>query len=384
MSHKFSISPAIWIIIIVSILIGGYFYWFFTYFDKVIEEVDIGATKEARSNPFFAAQQFLHRTGKTASTQKNFSVLEGDLDSFGTLIIQSSRVGLSKNKISHLKDWLENGGHLVLLATELYDDELETSRDRLLDELGVRLYENPEDYWSQDNEEQYSKLTFEDTDVVTTVNFEQGFYLQDTEGKSTFIGGNEYLDLFAQYSFSEGMITIVTDMDIWKNYSIDEHDHAMFLHQLVGGAQDVLFLYNTVQPSIWIIMKDLIPMVIISFAIFILVVLFSVSWRKGRPRADDLHTQREIMQHLEAAGEFNYRNNSGEALLNSLMTSLENRLRKSIHQYSRLEDTDKIKKLSQLVNLNKDEVSLLWQPIERTQEDFLLRVSLVQKIKRLL
>jgi len=383
-TYKISISPITWGTITVALIIGIYSYWFYTHFDKVIEEVDVGTSKEARKNPFFAAQKFLEKTGRVASSQKNFSVLDGELKTQDTLIIESTRVGLTETKRERIKTWLSSGGHLILLATELYDDDLGTSRDVFLDELGVRLYQNPQEAWEYQKEERLTSITFEGTEAITSVDFNQNYYLQDASGNATFIGGNDYSDLFAQYELGEGMITVVVDMNIWKNFAIDELDHAMFLYQLVGTAENIWFLYNTVQPSLWSIMRELIPMVLISFFVIIGVMLFSASWRKGAPKRDDQRIQREIMQHIEAAGEFDYRNDSGRTLLSNLMESMESRLRKSIHQYTKLDDTTKVIKLSHLVGLNKEQLSLLWEQPEYNEDDFLKRVILIQKIKRLL
>ncbi len=382
MNSKFSISPATWVIIIVACVIGGYSYWFYTHFDRVQIEVNKGASKEARANPFFAAIKLIEKTGRSADSQKNYSILDGAIDEVDTLIIESTRVGLSETKRNQIKEWLQQGGHLIALATERYDDQLSTSRDLLLDELGVRLYQNPEYSWSYTDDEQLTRVTFEGTDSETVIDFRLTNYLQDSRGEATFIGGSDYADSFAQYRFDDGMITVVTDMSIWKNSRIVNHDHAMFLHQLIGTGQNVMFLYNTVQPSLWSSMQDLIPKVVISFLVLLVLLLFSASWRKGAPKQDDRRIRRELMQHIEAAGEFNYRNDAGATLLNDLNNSLETRLRKSIHQYSSLSDQKKLEKLSQLVNIKKQQLAILWQPLEHTQDDFLLRVALIQKIKR--
>lgn len=382
MKNKFLISPAAWVTIFCAIAIGGYLYWFYTHFDKVINEVDRGAIKEARANPFYAAEKFLETVGKKAESQRNYSILDENLQPYDTLIIESSRVGLSEDKRQRIKDWISSGGHLVALATEMYDYDLGTSRDIFLDELGLRLYENYDYGWNYETDSHLTRVTFTDTDVATTISFGNQYYLQDDSGEATFIGGNEYSDLFAQYKLDDGMITIVTDMDIWKNYSIDEHDHAMFLYQLVGGAENVWFLYNTVQPSLLSVISDLIPMVIISFVILILVILFSASWRKGTPKSDELRIQREIMQHIEAAGEFSYRNDEGQTLLSEIMKSLESKLKKSIYQYSRISDEEKIAKLSQLSGKSKNELLVLWQDEEQNQDSFIRKVLLIKELQK--
>jgi len=382
MKNNFRISPATWVTIFSALAIGGYLYWFYTHFDKVIKEVDRGAIQEARANPFYAAEKFLETVGKKAESQKNYSILDEDLQPYDALIIESTRVGLTESKRQRINDWISSGGHLIVLATEFYDYDLGTSRDVFLDELGVRLYENYDYGWGEQTDDRLTKVTFNDTQEITTISFSYENYLQDDSGEATFIGGNEYSDLFVQYTLDEGMITVVTDMDIWKNYSIGSHDHAMFLYQLVGGAENVWFLYNTIQPSLLSVIVDLIPMVVISFILLIIVILFSASWRKGTPKSDDLRIQREIMQHIEAAGEFSYRNDDGHALLSEIMRSLESRLTKSIHQYSRISDEEKLSKLSQLSGKSKSELLILWQDEEQNQDSFIKKVLLIKELQK--
>ncbi len=382
MKNKIIISPATWVIILCAVIITGFLYWFYTSFDLVIIEKDIGVTEEVRANPFYAAEKFLESVGKNAESRKNYSVLEENLEPYDTLIIESTRVGLSDNKRKIIKDWISSGGHLVLLATEIYDDDSGTSRDIFLDELGLRLYENADFNWDQTKDERVAKFTFEGVEEETKVFFSYDYYLQDISGDASYVGGNDYSDLFVQYNYDEGMITILTDMDIWKNSYIDGYDHAMFLYQLVGGAENVWFLYNTVQPSLISKMIELMPMLLISFFVLVVAILFSASWRKGSPKNDDLKLQREIMQHIEAAGEFNYRNDFGKGLLAELMNSLDNRLKKSIHQYNQISSSKKLIKLSQFSGKSKQELAILWSDKEQNQDDFMKKVLLIQELKK--
>lgn len=382
MKNKIIISPATWAIIAVSVFIAGYLYWFYTHFDKVIEEIDRGPIKEAKANPFYAAEKFLEQVGKTAQSQKNYSILDSELGSNDTLVIESTRVGLTETKREKIKNWLTSGGYLIVLATEVYDDELGASRDILLDELGIRLYENLDFDWDMEDDEQLTKLVFEGTENQTIIDLNDQFYLQDTSGEASYIGGNSSSDLFAQFEYGEGMVSIVTDMNIWKNYFINQHDHAMFLYQLIGGSDNVWFLYNTVQPSLISVMIEIIPMILISFVLLIIILLFSASWRKGPPKSDDLRIQREIMQHIEAAGEFSYRNDGGKLLVKGLMQSLESKLRISIHRYNQINDSKKVKKLSQLAGKKENEIAILWQDEERNQDDFIKKVVLIQQLKK--
>ena len=342
----------------------------------------MGPIKEAKKNPFFAAEEFLERLGKKANSQKNYQILDEELKPFDTLIIESTRVGLTEIKRQKIKDWIESGGHLIVQATEIYDDELGTSRDLLLDQLGVRLYENTNFDWDVDREERVTEVVFADTESKTKIYFDSEYYIQDASGKATFIGGNDYSDLFAQYDYHEGMVTVITDMGIWKNPRISSYDHAMFLIQLVGGAEDVWFLYNRLQPSLLKVMIDLIPMIVVSFVLLIGVCLFSASWRKGRPQSDELRIQREIMQHIEAAGEFSYRNDDGKELLENAKNFLNSKLKRSIHRYNQLNDKEKIVKLSHLTSISQNDLSILWQDDDASPDEFANKIILIQKINK--
>lgn len=378
------VSPASWIIIALSLVIGLYLYWFYSHFDLVIKEVDKGPIKEAKANPFYAAEKFLEKLNIQASSHKNYTFLNDELDALDTLVIESSRVGMSATRREQITQWVESGGHLILLATEIYDTELATSRDIFLDELGIRLYENYDDGYGWDDDERLSRVTFEGTDELTSINFELDYYLQDADGDASYIGGNDSTDLFAQYDLEEGMVTVLTDISIWKNYDIGHYDHAMFLYQLVGEGETLIFLYNTIQPTMTSVMIDLIPMVIISFLTIIAVMLFSAGWRKGAPRSDDERIQRGILLHIQAAGEFSYRNDQGEQLLNALTKALAAKLRLTIHLFNRLSDEEKIVKLAQLTGLEPSRIAILWAVDEPNHELFMEKVLLFQEVRRLI
>jgi hypothetical protein len=382
MQIKISISPVTWAIILSSLVIGIYSYWFYTNFEKVIFEKDIGPTKEAKANPFFAAEKFLTALDKSVETHKTFAILDKKLKAYDILIIESSRVGLSDSKREQINQWVESGGHLILLATEVYDDEKGTSRDVFLDELGIRLYENYNYSWDDDEQEHIARFTLGDSGEPTKVEFNLEYYLQDDGGKASFVEGNDYSDLFAQYLWGLGTISVVTDMNIWKNSYIDDLDHAMFLYQLVDDGENISFLYQAVQPSLLSLMFERIPMIVISFLAFVCIFLFSYSWRKGSPQSDAILSQREIMQHIEAAGEFSYRNDDGKRLLDALVSSLELRLRKSIHNYNGLKAREKLVKISQLTGIKENDLQILWNDSERTQDNFVKQVILTQNIRK--
>lgn len=57
-----------------------------------------------------------------------------------TLLLLGSRSGMTPGQARRLLQWSEQGGHLVLIAERLWDEDEKKSGDLLLDSLDIRQY----------------------------------------------------------------------------------------------------------------------------------------------------------------------------------------------------------------------------------------------------
>ena len=383
-TRKFAIqvSTVTWIILGIAVLITLFSHWYFTNFDKIYYERDTGYSVEAKRNQFLAAQQFLQQFDINFEIRNDFGVFDEPIGQFDTIFVNTSRVGMAAKRREAMTDWVKQGGHLVLLATEFYEYDFESSRDKFLDSLGLRFYSTDDDYTSYDDNESMTSFDFEGYDKETKVLFYDRGYIEDTSGEASFVAGPDHADQFVQYRLEEGLVSVLIDFSIWGNYRIDSHDHAMFLTQLIGGSEKAWLVYNRNQPSLVSLMFQHMPLIFLACAVILLAIILGQLWRVGSPIADSAHSQREIMQHIAAAGEFAYRADKGQSLLDSLNEGIHSRMAQLVHGYSRLSPAKQIEKLSAVSGIEKDRLLILWREPIDSQDAFLTRVQLVQEIRK--
>ncbi|SHF24419.1 protein of unknown function [Microbulbifer donghaiensis] len=122
------------------LLIAGLAALFFTFFERYTEQVDRGWGPAAWHNPFLAAEQFLARTGLQARRADNIAVL-AELPADATLFVASSTQVYNPQRARELLDWVERGGHAIVVAHGVAYGE----RDWLLEQLQVTLEEGREE-----------------------------------------------------------------------------------------------------------------------------------------------------------------------------------------------------------------------------------------------
>ncbi|TQV72386.1 hypothetical protein FLL45_19435 [Aliikangiella marina] len=394
--NKFAISRVTWIIVGSAIMFTLICIWFFKSFNKVPVEIPLGYSSEAKRNPFLAAEKFLQKVSIKFESRSDFGLFDelsarddtsGEqndsfLGEFDTVLINGSRIGMSTLRRENMKRWIENGGHLVLVATELYEYEFESSRDKFLDEVGLRYYETGSDYDYYEDEGNLTLLNFEDAEQPTEIHFHGTGYIEDTSGDASFIAGPQDVDQFIQYPMGEGLLTVVIDFSIFRNGRIRQHDHAMFLAQLIGNSPKAWLVYNREQPSLLSMMIQHGPLMLISSLALLFLILIGQLWRRGPAKQDTPPVQREIMQHIAAAGEFSFRTDQGNRLLHDLMESIHNRMGQLVFGYQRLTPQKQIIKLSHITGIDKNELAGLWQIENENQDTFVQKVQLIQEIRK--
>lgn len=108
-------------------------------------EVDRGYTKAALKNDFLAAELFLKQQGVTATSAKNFILLDkfswrniplGDKD---TIILINGHKTLSQTRYDNLMAWVENGGTLIASTQNPFIGDHTAEQDLLLNDFGVEI-----------------------------------------------------------------------------------------------------------------------------------------------------------------------------------------------------------------------------------------------------
>ncbi len=380
---KLNVAKSTWIFCLVLAVLGLVSIWFFKSYTKVAYERNIGYSNEAKRNPFLALEKFVQAYEVNYESRKDFNLFKEEVGQYDTVLINNSRIAMSETIRKEMNSWVSKGGHLVLLATEYYNQDLDESRDKFLDELGLRLYESEINDYDVDDEDLISEMTFEGDTQPTQVNFGSYYgYLHDSSEKASYIGGNNFADYMIQYPIEKGLVTVLTDFSVWNNNNIQNYDNALFFMQLIGSTEKTWFIYNRNQPSLIALGFDKIPYVIISVLVLLVLVLFSHFWRQGVLHQDDRPVSREILQHITAAARFKYRLNRGSLLIKTMRKALLQKANRSIVGFSRLTDDEQLEKLEEVSKISRNKLMLIWQDNNESNDEFIDKIKLMQKIRK--
>lgn len=135
----------VWVGLLLICLIGagGLYAWSnATPYDEV---VDRGPAPQVLANPYLAAEHFLRKQGLTVEHVNSLDRLATLPAKGNSLLLLGERSNMSPRQAGQLLDWAKSGGHLLLVAEALWDEETGKSGDLLLDSLHIHqaLSEEP-------------------------------------------------------------------------------------------------------------------------------------------------------------------------------------------------------------------------------------------------
>ncbi len=294
-------------------------WWFSKNFERVEEDVRKGYSQEARRNPFLAAERYLARLQMNVTSVPGRDLLLNPPTETGTLIVNNFGPDLSDARQAAVVTWLRGGGHLIINATEFWDDDLGKSGSRFLDSFGVRLH------WSDaDVERIITKVSFDGYDEPVEVDFSPRYYLDDTrdEADGAVSGGAGYYLL--QYDVGDGLLTVTSDNDFLTNSEIGEYDNALYLGLLVIDADEpVWLLYDTNMPSLLALLMQNAPQAITSLAVLVFLYLWYLICRLGPLQEPPGRKRRDLMEHMDAMASYAWRLDRAKSLVANTQTRIE-------------------------------------------------------------
>lgn len=302
--------------------------WFFTHFERVAEEREVGYRGEARFNQMLAARRFLQSDGTAARTVQGIDELP---PAQGTLIIPTNRYEMSTAQAQALLRWVEQGGHAVVSPAARFGsgspsgpdaagkENSAAAGDPLLAQLGVAVVHPrlnadavvPVDIdWPESkdflqvNMPPYQRLRLTQA-AALTLEDEHGIYL-------------------ARYARGKGHVTVVASLQFLNNCGIGRYDHAAFLWHLAH--------FHRSGP-VWLVFKDTMPglplwlaehawQAMVSAAVLLAAWLWYAGMRFGPPLPIPALARRRLMEHIEASGRFLWRAGQAERLLKAVRQSL--------------------------------------------------------------
>ena len=386
---------------------------FFLSCEKRSIEIPRGLRGEAARNPYLAAQRLLERMGTPVRSLADLSGLTELPPAGATLMIPTARRTLSKARALELSGWVESGGHLIVVSWQLFDD-LKRDPDFVLDPLGVRQYQNEaEDEAPQDDEPapeepaplvtqasapaeqdeepepEIAQAEFADRETPLQVEFDPGFRIE-LDAVATAARVFEIADANGAHLVTlrkgRGLVTALTDDYFLTQPLIGDWDHAELVYRIAhfdGRAGPVWIVWGDEYPKALTLLWRHAWMVVSSALLVLGLWIWSASRRFGPLAPDRSSERRELMEHVRAAGRFQWRRAAAPALLAATRDALLERVRERHPSFAALEPAEQAERLADLSGLPSDRV--LRALAFRTDTEagrFAQNVATLEKIRR--
>jgi hypothetical protein len=279
---------------------------------------EIGYKGKARINPWLAAERFAAQYDGEVRSLAAWTAPEFE----DAVWFVPASVLSNASFTRQIEDWVEEGGHLVLLVehaeaetNDWSDDpaepQLEPALVRMLVRAGVELSErkNPKE-------------------PVTEIEFDGESFEVAASSKTAVAHHGGEPDVFASVSRGDGRMTVLTDGRLFRNRWIGDKDHAALLEALILATEyeGATGFVRGSGLSLWgLLGKNLRP-VLIGLGVLTLLWLWKNFTRFGPlEAADGVSTLRGYDHHLEALGYFQWRLDRAAALLVPLRAQIVER-----------------------------------------------------------
>ncbi|MCG8668531.1 MAG: DUF4350 domain-containing protein [Pseudomonadales bacterium] len=344
---------------VIGLLVAGVVYLISEQFESVRMTINKGYTLEAYQNSYLAAQQYLASFDIESKSAVDITEIRDQLEPSDSLLLLNTRL-IPEPYHDFLLDWVNQGGHLIVTAHNMWDEDYGDSGDIFLDRLGVKMVttlnddvdeveeaaedlveeilgedDTEESLVQQDSALQNSDDEENSTDInectsysygrLTTVRYAENkpaiqvqfgtyVHLEDISGNALAFEG-KYPNTILQYPIGDGMITTITNYRLWTNGNIGWYDHAFFLWLLVGNSNRTWFVFDKDSDSLLTLIERHFMEFFVSAALLLAFWLWYRAKRFGPIVAEPEKARRSLMEHLNANARFNWRHQQMDTLI---------------------------------------------------------------------
>lgn len=382
--------PLIWVSLLVVCLLGasGLYLW-----HKAIpydEVVDRGPSPEAQANPYLAAEHFLQRQGLVVEHANNLERLASLPPKGHSLLLLAERSSMTPRQVEQLLDWTKSGGHLLLVAEALWDEETGKSGDLLLDR--VQIHQALSDELDEPAPARktkgpdLTKLYVDNETAPAYFSFDTDFNLTDPKHQAQFSANSAKSSHLMQLDLGQGRVTVVTDTDLWKNPGIGRHDNAWLLWYLTQGTA-VTLLSNSDTDNLLSLLLRYFPQALVALAALIALALWRAGMRQGPVLAPAPKARRQLQEHLKASADFLLRRSGQGSLLQALQRDILRAARRRHPGFEHLETAAQWQVLEHLTRQPSHVISQALGPLatkRRSSADFSRQVACLQTLRNAL
>lgn len=382
--------PFLWIGLLLMGLLGAGSYFLWSRMVPYDEVIDHGPSPEARANPYLAAEHFLRQHGLSVQHAKGLERLETLPAKGSSLLLLGERSNMSPRQAEQLLAWAKAGGHLLLVAEALWDDESGKSGDLLLDRLHLRqtLSDEPEEpaQARKKRAPDLTKLYVDNETAPAYFSFDTDFNLTDPKHLAQFSANSAKSSHLMQVKLGQGNVTVITDSDLWKYPAIGKHDNAWLLWYLNQGTV-VTLLFNSDVDDLFTLLLRYFPQALVALVALLALALWHAGMRQGPIRAPAPKARRQLLEHLQASADFLLRRSGQGVLLQALQRDILRAARRRHPGFEHLDTAEQQQALEQLTRQPSHVISQALDPLPAkrlSSADFSRQVASLQTLRNAL
>lgn len=395
-------------------VIGWLLYINIEFFEETEES---GWSVDATRNPYLAAQQFMTRSDIEVTDVDSLARLD-ELSSLGTLFFSDANQVQSPRQLEQVMDWLDVGGNVIYTANSIaYDDDLllaefevavdwsdyetgKESGDRSLSETMREYNRQLEQGKSReeiarslvDEDISLTRITFGDDIGQIEVAFDNARVLlhpyitgseHDAVEHQPFSWSvSDYGVHMMQFEVGSGLLTIVSDPQIWTSYRIDSFDHAYLLWLLSSGEGNFAILRSVVRDSIWVLMQRNAGELLIASGLLMLAWIWRMGYRFGRLLPRDLSRTRALGEHFSSVSHYLWHRRCGDYLVAPLRQRVLRRASLLLAEFQRADQQQQYQLLAERCELNPAAIARAFGEHEFNEASFVQTVRLLKRIEQ--
>ncbi len=304
------------IILLISILIGLFIYYIFKDHRLIEKEQYNGFSSEILQSRYEVLKDYLEKFDFTVEKHVRVTSIQGLSNTSGVLFLGVLPNRYTEVEYNSIVEWVQNGGHLIINATESYNYGGE-KENKLLQYLGITREYN--DYSGDDDalpisldSSTYNISSQSHTKLVLSPN-------------SNLLSRNDEIDSFIQLEIENGVVSVFSDNLFLLNDTLIDNDNALFAHDIFSFRNPVSKVWIVEQPRMPYFMEliwDYYSRVVISIGVFLLILLFWLGQRFGSIIEIHDSTRRSLLEQIHAAGIFAFKTKSLSKLINRVRKDL--------------------------------------------------------------
>jgi hypothetical protein len=357
--------------------------------ERYSESVDKGADPAVAANPYLAAQRFLRQRGLRVDQGNRLDILPRLPAATTSLLLLGERSHMTPRQAEQVLDWVRQGGRLLFVAEAIWDDRKGRSDDLLLDRLQLRQYETRTLPPAEPTDDPYPRLTklyLDNEEAPAYFSFNPAFHLEDPTDVARSWANSADSTHLMQLDYGAGLITVITDADLWRNSTLARYDNAWLLWYL-NQNRDVALIYQTDHDTLADLLWRYFPQALTLALVWLLLFAWYSGARHGPIRQPAPLARRQLREYLRASAGFMLRHGGHQRLLRSLQQDILRRAKRRHPGFERLPVADQWQVLGRLTGESPSAMGQALRPRPAhtmSQSEFTRQVGYLQRIRNAL